>query len=82
MDRNLENLESFAIEEDFYVKKDERAVEFRRMIGEIVFFRAFQMVYSLDNLAPVPAITEYENGGIDLSLDFRRRTKNNARKSK
>jgi|JI6StandDraft_1071083.scaffolds.fasta_scaffold13263_7 beta-xylosidase len=52
------------------------------MVEEIVFFRAYQMVYAIDNLAPTTSVTGYENGGLDLEMDFRRTTKNIYRKTK
>jgi hypothetical protein len=52
------------------------------MVEEIVFFRSFQMVYAIDNLAPSSSVTEYENGNLNLEMDFRRTTKNVYRKSK
>jgi len=64
------------------VKKDERSGEFRRMVEEIVFFRAYEMVYAIDNLPPSTSVTEYENGGVDLEMDFRRTTKNVFRKTR
>jgi hypothetical protein len=64
------------------VKKDEKSVQFRHMVEEIVFFRSFQMVYAIDNLAPSSSVTEYENGNLNLEMDFRRTTKNVYRKSK
>ena len=52
------------------------------MVEEIVFFRAYQMVYAIDNLAPTTSVTGYETGGLDLEMDFRRTTKNIYRKTK
>ena len=52
------------------------------MVEEIVFFRAYQMLYAIDNLAPTTSVTGYENGGLDLEMDFRRTTKNIYRKTK
>lgn len=82
LDRNLENLESFAIEEDFYIRKDDKAVEFRRMVEDIVYFRAFNLVFTIDNMVPSPEVADYENGAMNLALDLRRKTKNSARKTK
>lgn len=47
-----------------------------------MFFRSYQMVYAIDNLPPTTSVVLYENGGLDLDMDFRRTTKNVYRKTK
>ena len=47
IDTNMENIEAFAVSDNFYVKKDKSSKQFRQLVTTIAYWRSYLMVLRL-----------------------------------
>lgn len=52
IDTNMENIESFAVTDNFYVKKDSSSRVFRSLVTQIAYWRSYLMIYALQDQPP------------------------------
>lgn len=59
IDTNMENRESFAVTDNFYVRKDNQSRLFRKLVTDIAYWRSYLMLYALQDQPPNSKIREF-----------------------
>ena len=68
IDTNMENIESFAVTDNFYVKKDSSSRVFRSLVTQIAYWRSYLMIYALQDQPPDKKIREFVDNGEDILI--------------
>lgn len=55
----MENIESFAVTDNFYVKKDANSKIFRSLVTKIAYWRSYLMIYALQDMPPDKKIRDF-----------------------